>query len=104
MKNNSPLFIFTVGLIICCFVAAIMGCCSNTEVINNNTYTRLMRVVEMNKSDDCIYLIDCMGEEWIWEGIEDWDLDDYAIATLQTSSTSTIFDDSIVTLTYTLVP
>lgn len=64
-------------------------------------YSQVLEVVEIE--NDLIYLVDWNGNEWIWEGAEDWDIGDYATATMNTNGTEIIYDDIIVNLRYTRI-
>ena len=61
-------------------------------------YAQVFEVVEIN--DDLVYLIDSNGNEWIWEGAEDWEVGDFAAAIMNTNGTDDIYDDIIVNLKY----
>lgn len=64
-------------------------------------YSQVLEVVEIE--NDLIYLVDWDGNEWIWEGAEDWAIGDYAAATMNTNGTEIIYDDIIVNLRYTRI-
>ena len=50
-----------------------------------------------------VYLTDWDGNEWVWEGAEDWDVGDYAAAIMDTNRTDNIYDDIIIDLRYTRI-
>lgn len=62
-------------------------------------YAQVLEVVEIK--DDLVYMVDWDGNEWIWEGAEDWNIGDFAAATMNTNGTEIIYDDIIVNLRYT---
>lgn len=64
-------------------------------------YAQVLEVVEIK--DGLVYMVDWDGNEWIWEGAEDWDIGDYATATMNTNGTEIIYDDIIVNLKYTRI-
>lgn len=64
-------------------------------------YSQVFEVVEIE--NDLIYLVDWDGNEWIWEGAEDWEIGDFAAATMNTNGTEIIYDDIIVNLRYTRI-
>ena len=103
MKKISLNMILSTCFIICGLLAVI-GYASNTTPTIDNTYTRLLKVVEVDRENDVFYLVDWYGEEWVMDEVEDWEEGDYAIATLQINNTISFFDDSIIKLTYTIVP
>lgn len=53
-----------------------------------------------NIKDDTLILIDCNGNEWLWEGAEDYDIGDIVAAIMDDNDTMIIYDDIIVTLHY----
>lgn len=91
---------FNHALLIVVIVFIIISWCGIAYTQSNNIYTTTFKVVEIDKNEDVIYLIDNTGNEWIWEDIEDWQVDDYAAATMNTNGTETIYDDIIVSLKY----
>lgn len=50
--------------------------------------------------DDILVLVDYNGNEWIWEGAEDYAIGDIVAAIMDDNNTITIYDDAIVTLRY----
>ena len=64
-------------------------------------YAQILEVVEIE--NELVYLIDWDGNEWIWEGVEDWEIGDFAAATMNTNGTEIIYDDIIVELRYTRI-
>jgi len=64
-------------------------------------YAQVLEVVEIK--DDLVYMVDWDGNEWIWEDAEDWEIGDYAAATMDTNGTEIIYDDIIVNLKYTRI-
>ena len=61
-------------------------------------YPQVFQVIAMN--EECIYLIDGNGNEWVWEDIDDWEIGDYATAIMDTQDTINIYDDIIIQLRY----
>lgn len=50
--------------------------------------------------DDTLILIDYNGNEWLWEGAEDYDIGDIIAAIMDNNNTITIYDDTIIALRY----
>lgn len=88
-------------LIVALLCGCVYGILYNAATQASIEYLQVLEVIEVN--DDLIYLIDCNGNEWIWEGAEGWNIDDYAIATMNTNGTEVIYDDIIVELRYTRI-
>lgn len=63
-------------------------------------YPMALYVVEVNHEEDVVVLGDGNGEEWIWEGAEDWMVGDVAGAIVEDNNTRCIYDDELVTLRY----
>ena len=63
-------------------------------------YPQAFVVSEVNYEENTILLVDCNGEGWIWEGIEDYGVGDIIAAIMDDSETETIYDDIIVMIRY----
>lgn len=63
-------------------------------------YPKTFIVYEIDRTDDIIYLMDANGNEWIYEGCEDWQAGDVAAATMNNNGTPSIYDDEITQLQY----
>lgn len=63
-------------------------------------YPKTFIVFEIDRTDDIIYLMDANGNEWIYEGCEDWQTGDVAAATMNDNGTPSIYDDTIEKLHY----
>lgn len=87
------------ALVMVMFFAIFAGGVIHTQ--NTMEYSQVLEVVEIE--NDLIYLVDWDGNEWIWEGAEDWAIGDYAAATMNTNGTEIIYDDIIVNLRYTRI-
>lgn len=96
MKVNQVIAIIAIMFVV-------IGGCGIAYTQSNNIYPVTFEVVEINESEDIIYLVDVNDNEWIWEGAEDWDIGDYATATMNTNGTENIYDDIIVELRYTRI-
>lgn len=81
------------------FFAIFAGGVAHTQT--SMEYSQVLEVVEIK--EDLVYMVDGDGNEWIWEGAEDWDVGDCAAATMNTNGTEIIYDDIIVELRYTRV-
>jgi hypothetical protein len=63
-------------------------------------YPRLFIVTNIDYDSDIVTFTDLNGEEWEWEGVEDWMVDDFAAAIMDDNGTPTIYDDSIIKIYY----
>ena len=78
----------------------VIGGCGIAYTQSNNIYPTVFEVVEINESEDIIYLVDVNGNEWIWNGVEDWQVGDIAAAIMNNNNTEIIYDDDIIQLQY----
>ena len=61
----------------------------------------LMGMVELvNHEQDFMVLVDYNGNEWIYEGVEDFDCGDIVAAIMEERGTPTIYDDEIIMIRY----
>lgn len=63
-------------------------------------YPQAFVISEVNYEENTILLVDCNGEGWIWEGIEDYEVGDIIAAIMDDSKTETIYDDIIIMIQY----
>ena len=64
------------------------------------TYPQTFVVDSVNHEQNYMILIDFNGNEWIWEGVEDFDCGDIVAAIMEERGTPTIYDDEIVKIRY----
>lgn len=57
-------------------------------------------VVDFDEQTDTVICVDFNGNEWSFEGIEDWAIGDYASLTMCDNSTEVVYDDIICDTTY----
>lgn len=89
-------------LIVALLCGCVYGILYNAATQASIEYSQVLEVIEVN--DDLVYLIDCNGNEWIWEGAENWKVGDFSAAIMNTNGTEIIYDDIIVELRYTRIP
>lgn len=63
-------------------------------------YGRLTKVVELNYEEDYVVVRDSHGYEWSFYGCEDWEIDDICILSMKSMGNENIFDDEIISATY----
>lgn len=63
-------------------------------------YPELYKVIEVNHETDMVVLVSGSGHLWVWEGAEDWMVDDLAVGIVEDWDTEDLFDDEILTLRY----
>ncbi len=79
-------------------IAILMGvvACASAEI-----YPQTFVVDLVNHEQNYMVLVDYNGNEWIWEGVEDFDCGDIVAAIMEERGTPTIYDDEIVIIRYT---
>ena len=63
-------------------------------------YPMAYTVVEVNQQEDVMVLETFNGEQWVWEGVEDWMVGDVAAGLVDDCGTRYIYDDEILELRY----
>lgn len=63
-------------------------------------YPQTAKIVEVDRSEDTVTAMDSTGNLWVFNGCEDWEVDDFASLLMNSKGTSTIFDDEIVMTRY----
>lgn len=69
--------------------------------ITSRLYPKAFQVVNVDEVHDNILLLDSTGNDWLYSGIEDWEVGDKAVAIMDNNNTLTIYDDAIIKLHYT---
>lgn len=64
-------------------------------------YPQAFIVSATDTAQDALVLIDGTGNEWVWYGIEDYEVGDIVAAIMDNNSTEIIYDDAIITMRYT---
>ena len=63
-------------------------------------YPTTMIVNELNYDENTVICIDFNGNEWAFEGIEDWRIGDIASMIMDDMETELIYDDIIIMVRY----
>lgn len=63
-------------------------------------YAMMTVVVEVNRQDDEVVCVDFNGNEWAFEGCEDWLVGDVCVMTMDDMDTDSIYDDEITDIRY----
>lgn len=64
-------------------------------------YPQTFIMSAMDTAQDALILIDSTGNEWVWFGIEDYEMGDIVAAIMDDNGTEIIYDDVIITMRYT---
>lgn len=63
-------------------------------------YPKSAIVTEVNYHDDYIVLLDLNGDEWLYDGAEDWLVGDFVAMMMWNNDTLDIYDDEIISIRY----
>lgn len=88
MYRTIKLFIITASLVI-------TGLWAKIDT-TSNLYCQTMIVTALIDEDDAVILTDANGNNWSFEGIEDWHVGDVASVLMNNNGTVNIYDDEIV--------
>lgn len=67
-----------------------------TLTIQGNAYPRAMQITEFERETDTVVCEDATGLIWAFYGIEDWEIGDLVIATLDDNGTPNRMGDDII--------
>lgn len=86
--------------IVWCIVVAIAILMGIVACASAEEYPQTFVVDLVNREQNYMVLVDFNGNEWIWEGVEDFDCGDIVAAIMEERGTPTIYDDEIVMIRY----
>jgi hypothetical protein len=66
----------------------------------NVSYSKVMRIVEVNYEENLVLCVDMNGEEWAFEGTEDYFINDAVVCEMYDNNTINIYDDEIINVYY----
>ena len=71
------------------------------RLISEHTYGKLCKVAGFDFNEDLVLFLDWNGQIWEWDGIEDWEIGDFASMVFFDNLTpNTIYDDIILSASY----
>lgn len=97
MTTNKILVFIAVSLLIACTFGFYMDVNANGVDVTD-CYAKVFVVMAIE--NDVVMLMDFNGDEWCYEGAEDWTVDDIVCAIMYNNKTDLIYDDEIISLTY----
>lgn len=86
--------------IVWCVVVAIAILMGIAACASAEEYPQTFVVDLVNHEQNYMVLVDFNGNEWIWEGVEDFGCGDIVAAIMEERGTPTIYDDEIVMIRY----
>lgn len=63
-------------------------------------YPQTFAVVEVDTENDIVTVVDTIGNEWAFDGAEDWQRGDLVSAIMSDMGTESIYDDEFVSVKY----
>ena len=103
-KLNKEAAITNVIIVIIMFLlmqtAYLKGERVGTEKILSHVYPLSGIVTKVNQQKDYIIVTDATGNEWEFNGIEDWQEGDIAAMIMDDNGTEEIYDDKIIDIHY----
>lgn len=70
----------------------------------NNIYSNVAKVIELDRDNDIVTVIDGIGYTWQFSGCEDWMINDYVSFVMYDMNTESITDDVIIDYHYEIIP
>ena len=93
-------FAWTITVIIVLIIGCLIWFSALKPSVSSNEYPMTCKVVEVNKNDNTVSAIDAVGNEWVWNGVEDWQFGDCVSMIMDDNGTDEIYDDIIVSVRY----
>ena len=90
----------SVKIVVCALVVlgVLFGICACAWA---DVYPCSFLVEELDYDVDAVTFSDMLGEQWLWQGCEDWQVNDLAAAIMDDNGTpQTVYDDVIVKVYY----
>ena len=82
-------------------IATIVLSMGGNDISNVNIYPQTFAVVEVDAENDLVVCVDTCGNEWAFDGAEDWQRGDMVSAIMSDMGTSDyIYDDEFVSVKY----
>ena len=72
----------------------------NADISNVNIYPQTFAVVEIDAENDLVVCVDTIGNEWAFDGAEDWQRGDLVSAIMSDMGTESIYDDEFISVKY----
>lgn len=63
-------------------------------------YPQTFAVVEVDAENNVVTVVDTIGNEWAFNGVEDWQRGDLVSAIMSDMGTKTIYDDEFISVKY----
>ena len=98
MKNIVSLILIIIFIIAACACGLTTN--HNEPKATNDTYTKTVEIIEVDTQNDTVVCADTNGEAWEFYGTENWSEGDFAILTMNTNGTDTIYDDEIINVIF----
>ena len=90
---------------------SVLSITSNTAKQNSSLllnpdhiYSNVAKVIDLDRDNDIVTVIDGIGYTWQFSGCEDWMINDYVSFVMYDNGTESITDDIIIDLHYEIIP
>lgn len=70
----------------------------------DHIYSNVAKVIELDRNNDIVTVIDGIGYTWQFSGCEDWMINDYVSFVMYDMGTESVTDDIIIDLHYEIIP
>lgn len=77
-----------------------IGFIASVKMDKDTQYAKVAEVTEIDLESDTVTFTDLNGNDWIFEGVEDWMIGDTAGLIMDNNETVSIYDDIIISATY----
>ena len=103
MKDSAPIVVLALVIImgvILCSVSYTSQWKSELNYINNHWYPQCGIITEIYRKADMMVITDSTGNEWLWEGVEDFQTRDHVSMVMDDNGTDFVSDDKILKIQY----
>lgn len=73
---------------------------ASADEMKSHIYPMSGIVTKVNRQEDRVVVTDSTGNEWEFDGAEDWHTDDIAAMIMKDNGTEEIYDDEIIDVQY----
>ena len=98
--KNSVLRIACALLLVVAVFFGYLAFIGNHADASANYYALTAVVVEVNRVDDIVVVVDGAGNAWEFTECDDWQVGDFASLLMNNNNTTNIYDDEIVSVKY----
>lgn len=75
-----------------------------TSINTDHIYSNVGKVIELDRENDIVTVIDGVGYTWQFTECDDWMIGDYVSFVMYDNGTESVTDDIIIDLHYEIIP